>query len=385
MEDAARPNNAARVLEHFQADVVPEVGVEMTGHADEHERTMAFAEIALGQIKALRQPATPRNYEVWYAYATGYHPSLNQKINELLHQQNGVLTDADLDQVYQDYLSPTRLSDRIDTVGSQVKGEIEQVMAMIDAAAGSANSYTESLADMSEKLGNSKDREGLRAIVEGLVQTAKEMEVSNQKLEERLNASKQEIDALQENLEAVRTESLTDPLTQLANRKFFDTSLEHAIADARAKNEPLSLMMTDIDHFKNFNDSFGHLTGDQVLRLVAMSVKQNVKGQDIAARYGGEEFAIVLPNTVLRSAITVADHIRRAVMTKELMKRSTGEHLGRVTISIGVATLHKGDTVQTLIERTDTCLYAAKRHGRNRVMCETDPEVAGGTVAAQVA
>ena len=385
MEDAARPNNAARVLEHFQADVVPEVGVEMTGHADEHERTMAFAEIALGQIKALRQPATPRNYEVWYAYATGYHPSLNQKINELLHHQNGALTDADLDQVYQDYLSPTRLSDRIDTVGNQVKGEIEQVMAMIDAAAGSANSYTESLADMSEKLGNSKDREGLRAIVEGLVQTAKEMEVSNQKLEERLNASKQEIDALQENLEAVRTESLTDPLTQLANRKFFDTSLEHAIADARAKNEPLSLMMTDIDHFKNFNDSFGHLTGDQVLRLVAMSVKQNVKGQDVAARYGGEEFAIILPNTVLRSAITVADHIRRAVMTKELMKRSTGEHLGRVTISIGVATLHKGDTVQTLIERTDTCLYAAKRHGRNRVMCETDPEVAGGTVAAQVA
>src|SRR3989304_3077440 len=131
----------------------------MTGPADEHERTMAFAEIALGQIKALRQAATPRNYEVWYAYATGYHPSLNQKIN---------------------------------------------------AAAGSANSYTESLADMSEKLGNSKDREGLRAIVEGLVQTAKEMEVSNQKLEQRLHASKQEIDTPQENLEAVRTESLTD-------------------------------------------------------------------------------------------------------------------------------------------------------------------------------
>ena len=115
-------------------------------------------------------------------------------------------------------------------------------------------------------------------------------------------------------------------------------------------------MMTDIDHFKKFNDCFGHLTGDQVLRLVAMSVKQNVKGQDTAARYGGEEFAIVLPNTVLRSAITVADHIRRAVMTKELMKRSTGEHLGRVTISIGVATLHKA-TAPGLIERTDACLY----------------------------
>ncbi len=355
----------------------------MTGPADEHERTMAFAEIALGQIKALREPATPRNYEIWYAYATGYQPSLNQKINETLKEQ-GKLSDADLELIYHTYLSPVRLSERIDNVGSQVKGEIEQVMAMIDAAAGSATSYTESLAGVSQKLSQSKDREGLRAIVESLVHTAKEMEASNQKLEERLNASKLEISELQENLETVRNESLTDPLTQLANRKFFDGTLEAAIAEARAKNEPLSLMMTDIDHFKKFNDSFGHLTGDQVLRLVATSVKQNVKGQDTAARYGGEEFAVILPNTVLRSAITVADHIRRAVMTKELMKRSTGEHLGRVTISIGVATLHRNDNPQTLIERSDICLYAAKRHGRNRVMCETDPEV-GAAAAPQVA
>jgi diguanylate cyclase len=108
-------------------------------------------------------------------------------------------------------------------------------------------------------------------------------------------------------------------------------------------------------------------------------VKQNVKGQDIAARYGGEEFAIILPATPLRSALTVADHVRRAVMTKELMKRSTGEHLGRVTVSVGVATAHKGETAQSLIERADACLYAAKRCGRNRVMCETDPEVTAET------
>jgi diguanylate cyclase len=130
----------------------------------------------------------------------------------------------------------------------------------------------------------------------------------------------------------------------------------------------MSLMLTDIDHFKTFNDNFGHLTGDQVLRLVAMSVKHNVKGEDTTARYGGEEFAVILPNTILRAAVTVAEHIRRAVMAKELMKRSTGEHLGRMTISIGVATLRKGDTGQSLIERADTCLYAAKRHGRNRVI-----------------
>jgi diguanylate cyclase len=355
----------------------------MTATSGEHERTMAFADIALGQIKALGQSASPRNYEVWFSYATGYNPSLNCRIHELL-KEKGSLDDADMEGVYEAYLAPTRLTDRIDRVGSQVMGEIEQVMAMIDAAAGSASSYSESLAGVSEQLGESKgDRDSLRSIVEGLVQAAKEMEQSNQQLEERLSQSKKEISDLQSNLEVVRNESLTDPLTQLFNRKHFDTTLAHAIELATTRNEALSLMMTDIDHFKKFNDNYGHLTGDQVLRLVAMSVKQNVKGQDTPARYGGEEFAIILPNTVLRAAIVVGDHIRRAVMTKELMKRSTGEHLGRVTVSIGVATMRKGDTAQSFIERADACLYAAKRHGRNRVMSETDPEVS--TAVAKVA
>lgn len=346
----------------------------MTQPTGEHERTMAFAEIAFGQLKALRHPATPRNYEIWYTYATGYSPSLNQSINETL-ARNGTLTEADLERVYATYISPTRLTDKIDSVGSRVVDEINQVMAMIDAAVGSASNYSESLNSVSDRLGSAKDREGLRAIVESLVQTANDMKRDNNELEERLNASKEEINQLQENLKLVRTESLTDPLTGLANRKHFDDRLAKAVADAHERSEPLSLIMTDIDHFKSFNDTWGHLTGDQVLRLVAMSVKQNVKGQDIAARYGGEEFAIILPNTVLRSALTVADHIRRAVMAKELMKRSTGQNLGRVTISLGVATVRKGDTPQSLIARADACLYAAKRNGRNRVICETDPEV----------
>ena len=355
----------------------------MTIPTDEHERTMAFAEIALGQIRALRQPASPRHFEIWYTYATGYNPSLNQMINEML-SRNGTLREADIEQIYETYLSPSRYTDRIDRVGSKVMDEIEQVMGMLGAAAGTASDYTQNLANASQTLGLDTDDKAVRSIVESLVTATAEMQQNNQSLEAKLSASKQEIDQLQENLETVRTESLTDPLTTLANRKSFDEAIVRAIADAQASNEPMSLMLTDIDHFKKFNDTFGHLTGDQVLRLVAISVKQNVKGQDIAARYGGEEFAVVLPNTVLRAAITVADHIRCAVMAKELMKRSTGEHLGRVTISIGVAMLRPDDTPQSLIERADHCLYAAKRNGRNRVVCETDPEV-GVNAESQVA
>ncbi len=353
----------------------------MAAPCDENERTLAYAEIALGQIRALSQPALPRNFEIWYNYATGYNPALNSSINQTL-EQKGTLSEADLDQIYDTYIAASRIGDRIDSVGSRVLDEIKQVLAMIDVAAGSATSYSESLADASEKLAVADDGDTLRAVIELLMEGAKEMELNNKKLEANLSASKQEIGQLQQNLAAVRTESLTDPLTSLSNRKFFDSALAKAISDAKGKNEPLSLLMTDVDHFKSFNDKFGHLTGDQVLRLIAIAMKQNVKGQDIAARYGGEEFVVVLPNTVLQSAITVADHIRRAVMTKELMKRSSGERLGRVTISIGVAVLRADDTSQSLIERADNCLYAAKRNGRNCVICESDPEADAQTDAA---
>jgi diguanylate cyclase len=352
---------------------------------EEHERTIGFAEIALGQIRALGQPASPRNFEIWYHYATGYNQSLNQSINEALAKK-GVLSEGDLDQIYDTYVAASRMGERIDSVGDRVLDEIKQVMAMIDAAAGSATSYSERLSLATESLAEANDGEALRTVIEHLVQGAQEMQLNNRKLEERLASSRQEIEQLQQNLETVRIESLTDPLTTLANRKYFDTSLAKGLLDAQEKNEPLSLLMLDIDHFKSFNDKFGHLTGDQVLRLVALSVKQNVKGQDIAARYGGEEFVVALPNTSLQSAITVADHVRRAVMTKELMKRSSGERLGRVTISIGVAVLRSGDTAQLLIDRADKCLYAAKRHGRNRVICEADPEAdANAEPAARVA
>jgi diguanylate cyclase len=345
---------------------------------DEHERTMAFAEVALGQIRSLRQTAIPRNYEIWYIYATGYNAPLNKIINETL-ARHGKLTEADLEQIYETYLSHLKTTDRIDKVGARVIGEIDDVMRLIIDALGMSATYDASLTGASEKLSSAKTGAEVKAIVETLTNSTREMRETNKALEERLSLSKSEISNLQHSLEAIRAESLTDPLTGLGNRKYFDRMIEMAVQNALASNEPLSLLMFDIDHFKSFNDSYGHLTGDQVLRLVGMSLKQTIKGQDITARYGGEEFAVVLPNTALRQALTVADHIRRAVMAKELKKKSTGEILGRVTISVGVSMLKPGDDTDALIERADGCLYAAKRNGRNRVICEVDPEYAAET------
>jgi diguanylate cyclase len=345
---------------------------------DEHERTMAFAEIALGQIRSLRQTAVPRNYEIWYVYATGYNAPLNKIINETL-ARNGKLTEADLEQIYETYLSHIKTTDRIDKVGSRVIGEIDDVMRLLTDALGMSATYDASLTGASKKLTAAKSREQVKSVIDTLAKSTQEMRDTNKALEERLTLSKSEISNLQQSLEAIRAESLTDPLTGLGNRKYFDRMIDTAVQQAQASSEPLSLLMFDIDHFKSFNDSYGHLTGDQVLRLVGLSLKQTIKGQDITARYGGEEFAVVLPNTALRQALTVADHIRRAVMAKELKKKSTGEILGRVTISVGVSMLKPGDDTDSLIERADACLYAAKRNGRNRVICEADPEYVAET------
>jgi diguanylate cyclase len=340
---------------------------------DDIERSYAFGDLAFSQIKGRGLAAIPRNYDVWYCYASGYHAELSDAVNAVL-SQTGSISQEHLDTIFENYLSQTRVGEKIDAVGGRVVDEIEQVMTLIDSAAGQANAYGNDLAGASARLAAGGSPEGVRAIIENLVRSTREIEANNKALEQRLKASRSEIKLLQENLDAVRTESLTDPLTSLGNRKYYDQSISKAVALANKTETPLSLLVSDIDHFKKFNDTFGHLTGDQVLRLVALSVKQNVKGQDLACRYGGEEFAIILPDTSLRAAVTVAEHIRRAVMTKELIKRSTNENLGRITISLGVATFRPGDTVASLYDRADRCLYAAKRNGRNRVVCETDPE-----------
>jgi len=143
-----------------------------------------------------------------------------------------------------------------------------------------------------------------------------------------------------------------------------------------ADGEAVTLLLCDIDHFKAFNDNWGHLTGDQVLRLVAQCLSENVKGRDTAARYGGEEFTVLLRGTGLEAATRVANQIRANVETKKLVKKSTGDILGSITISIGVAQLAPGETAESAVRRADACLYGAKHSGRNLVVNQDDARMA---------
>jgi len=347
---------------------------------DDFQRTIGYGESALGQLKRNQIPAYPRNYELWYTYAAGFNRSLNRAVNDILRAR-GRITSEELQHIYNSFLSPSRLGDRIEEVGGKVATEIEDLSSLIERTLGETADYGMELNRASAALATPLMPHEIEDIISQLLVATRKVDSNNRQLEAQLADSKAQLDALHANLEAIRYESLTDQLTTLANRKHFDQTIERALFEAETDGTPLSLLLTDIDHFKRFNDSYGHQTGDQVLRLVALAVKQNIKGQDIACRYGGEEFAIILPRTAQKQAIAVAEHIREAVMAKELVKRSTGETLGRITVSIGIGSYRAGDTVQSLIERTDACLYAAKNHGRNKVVSEVDHDLLQKSVA----
>ena len=167
--------------------------------------------------------------------------------------------------------------------------------------------------------------------------------------------------------EVLRSQSIRDPLTGLFNRRFMEESLEREVRRAARNKEGVALLMLDLDHFKLFNDTFGHQAGDVLLRGFGDFLSQGTRGQDVACRYGGEEFLIVLSGASVDAACKRAELLREDL--KQLTVRHAGQVLGRVTVSIGVSSYSDhGATVEELVHAADQALYRAKREGRDRVV-----------------
>jgi diguanylate cyclase len=335
--------------------------------------TTTISERALTQMREYRIPPTPKNYLVWFTYTHGTNPQLTAHLNSLLSQKRE-LTTAILDDLQDRFFGGASVTD-VHSIGERLRTELSALTSTIGAAGSRTAAYGNTLSAVAGQLSQHKDSTQIRPLVDGLITATKVMESHSRALEDRLQASNAEVGQLKEKLEAIQKEALTDPLTGLANRKHFDAALDQAISEANASQQPLCLLMGDVDHFKRFNDTWGHLTGDQVLRLVSKCLKDSVKGRDTAARYGGEEFAVILPGTSVINGRTVAEQIRHTVENKKIVKKSTGETLGSITLSMGCAVYDRGETADQLIQRADACLYSAKRAGRNRVITEEDIDV----------
>ena len=330
------------------------------------------AQKTLELMQSHRVPATPRYFEIWLAYASGANHELIATLDKHLADRTEFTSHLS-EVIFNEHLSDSNISDSMMKVGDRMQDQLHTLMESVQEVMKDTSAYGSTLQLASDQLSAVDDMDSVSALVDTLVKATRQMAERSRTLESRLEQSTQEVSELRTNLEYVRHQSLTDQLTGLPNRKAFDAELRRGVYEAAREGKKLCLLFADIDHFKRFNDTWGHQTGDNVLRLVAHSLKKGVKGQDTAARYGGEEFAVILPNTSLNGALTVAEHIRELVESKELKKRSTGEKLGHITISIGCLLYRSGENLAELIYRADSCLYAAKHAGRNRVVSEIDP------------
>jgi diguanylate cyclase len=338
------------------------------------DREQAFAKTALALMGGAGIAATPDNFELFYAFASGENPAITQVMSKLIDAKTPFTPELLADLRFR-CLSGARAAAAMEGVGGSMGQVIDDVLGKLEEAGKDTAEYKDALSAATGELGTDRSPADVRKLVENLIAATRAMEQRAKNLEGELQASSQQVSELRTKLADVRKESLTDPLTNIANRKAFDDAAS-AGAAAAADGEAVTLLICDIDHFKKFNDSWGHQTGDQVLRLVASCLSENVKGRDTAARYGGEEFAVLLRGTGLTDATRIADQIRQTVQAKKLVKKSTGDILGTITISIGVAQFGANEAVEAVVRRADACLYGAKHNGRNLVINQDDARMA---------
>ncbi len=345
-------------------------------YAVDAERARICANEAMDRMASLDIAPTPDNYALWYEHALGLNTPLVEGLNALLDAKGPVRQD-ELDKLQAEFMSVAKVRDAVEEVGGRMQAELTRVLEFVENAGKDSTVYGTALDQAGQHMQPKEPDAPFARVLDTLVAATRHMQARTQSLETELQRSSHEISQLKDNLDTIHKETLTDPLTGLTNRRGFDEEISHCFRVAEKTKQNFSLIIADLDHFKRINDTFGHLTGDQILRLAARCVSEAVKGRDTAARYGGEEFAILLPGTGRGGAMAVAEQIRKAVQSKKVVKRSTGEAIGTVTISLGVTEWSSLDTIDSLIERADACLYTAKREGRNRVIACDNPAVQG--------
>lgn len=323
-------------------------------------RSAEILRVALPQMTRQAAGAHPISYAVWYEHASGRNPRLSEALLALT-SSGAVLDEEATWRLYRDHVA------EIDEQTAQkVASGIRRIMTQMDESAETAGAQTDrfgdSLARFSDSVarGEAPDPHALEQVLEH----TSGMRAAMTALKERLASSQQEIERLRSEVDRARTEALVDPLTGLPNRRAFEMALGTALAQP---GRVASLIVADIDHFKKVNDSYGHLFGDSVLRIVAKAIEACLTPPQMAARVGGEEFAILVPGAELTLAQSLAERIRQAIAGSRIRRKDSHEAMGQVTVSLGVAA-HRGDaSPEAWFERADRALYASKANGRNRV------------------
>ena len=318
---------------------------------------------AIAFIGTHQLSANPVNYTVCYEYLLGSHLVLKKEVDQAI-SKNGTLTDAMMEHWFKNYLSEYDLTNL-----QQSKSDLLEILSTLSEsthlAEKNVNQFGETLLHSEKELADPGS--SLETIITHLLASTKSIQASMGLMRQQIQESREEINLLQERLEKISEEALTDSLTGLVNRKGLTKAIESVLMTIDAFNSSPCILMLDIDNFKSINDTHGHLLGDQVIRVVGNTLKNQIKGKDTAARYGGEEFCILLPDTRLTDAVKLAENIRLAIEKTRIKRIKDQQEICRVTISIGVTRYKPNEAISDFFERADKALYRSKHDGRNLV------------------
>lgn len=340
----------------------------MQNYSDDTEKAAEFTRLALPLMSKFKIPTDPVNYAVWYEYVSGQNSGLKQAIDDILGQHATVPLEM-CEDLYRRFLAPTD-STELEQIRESLRRMLAELLQHILDAGGETSRYKEILQQYSGRAIQGAGRDKIREIVANLLKETQTMEQSGAVLEKKLEVGAQEIEQLRKDLERVREEATSDALTGLGNRRAFDLELERAVAHAEEANADLCFLFIDIDYFKRYNDLHGRMVGDEILRFVSRNIKQCVRGRDFTCRFDSDEFIVLLPGTGLFGAMSVATNIQTAVSSQSLRRRSTKDHIGAVTLSIGVTNFHKGESNEEFLKRAAQALLRAKSTGRNRIVSD---------------
>ncbi len=333
-------------------------------YPDSLEASGRYLRIVLKEISELKLPYTPITYSVWYDYASGRNPELQKEIQTTRQKKKLIDYQKVLEWFRRYVLDRPLLITREQTL--KAESLLNEMTSRLTEAGNRMGRQGEELKAHLEQLKSASTEPDIKNICRDILFKTQRIIDGNSELKNNVHKTISELDSLTLELKSLRKAAKTDMLTGLLNRRGFEDAIAKPMKQAQKENEPLTLIIADLDQFKRINDTYGHLTGDNVLKLLSKLLRKHIKGKDVAARFGGEEFIMALPETKKDGGFILAEQIRTSLEKMRWQTKSEGKDLGTITISLGVAQFIAGENLDALIARADKALYVAKENGRNR-------------------
>jgi diguanylate cyclase len=337
----------------------------LTTTEESFDKTVQRAHAALNLLAGALIPPTPPRFAVAYAHHLGAVPDLTLALTRLINHDR--LNAESVDEFYHQFLATDPNQAELDAASRKIQSAVGEVAEQIGSSSVRHQSFADGLEGFAGALADGKATSGQ---AQALLSLTREIGQDHKQLHDRLGQTMRELDVLRTQLDRLEREARRDALTGIGNRAQFDRQLRAAVSRVKREHQPLCLMMIDIDHFKRFNDLYGHQMGDQVLKLVAHQLALVGGEKHQPARYGGEEFALIVAGEGLAEAKALAETLRRKVEGRKVVNRRTGETLGQVTLSVGVTDFRDGESAAELVHRADEAMYRAKAAGRNCVVVD---------------